>query len=384
MLRTRVWILVVMLLAGCAGRSGDPFAAVDARLAALKCDARSGTPPAERARLCAETPAAWPTFSKVGDSNGLLFASPAAKALGHPPMAEEDESFDSFCLASYPTMEDSSVLSPTPRSLAARPVPQNVTVEPEKGESGDETAGSEISRRRTPLPGFWDTVQRDLRSMPEDLWQDTKAVYGSAPNLLILGLTYGGALTVQETGPDDTVEDGFRDHTIFSKDTRDVFGALGNPGTHFALAGAWYLLGQQRQNEKTYEVGRTLFSALIINGLSTLAGQAANWDRAPNGEWGTFPSGHTSSTFAVASVMHDAYGPLVGVPLYGLGVLVAMERLEDNEHYLSDVLMGGVMGLVIGHTVAGEHEFEFFGGKFLPYADPETGSSGVAWVKQFE
>lgn len=234
------------------------------------------------------------------------------------------------------------------------------------------------------MPGFWDTVKRDVTRMPADLWTDTKAVYGSAPNLLILGLSYGGALAVQETGPDDTVEDSYRRHTTFSKDARDAFAAAGNPGTHFALAGLWYLLGQQTQDEKTYEVGRTLFSALIINGLSTLTGQAATWDDSPNGEWGTFPSGHTSSTFTFASVMHEAYGPLVGVPLYGLGVLVAMERLESGEHYLSDVLMGGVMGLVIGHSVAGEHEFKLFGGEILPYADPNTGSTGLAWVKHFK
>jgi len=63
---------------------------------------------------------------------------------------------------------------------------------------------------------------------------------------------------------------------------------------------------------------------------------------------------------------------------------VAIEWLEDDEHYLSDVIMGGVMGLVIGHTVAGEHEFKLFGGEIRPYADPNTGSSGIAWAKHFK
>ena len=55
-----------------------------------------------------------------------------------------------------------------------------------------------------------------------------------------------------------------------------------------------------------------------------MLGQAATSDRSPNGEWGTFPSGHTSSTFVVASVLHEAYGPVVGIPLYALGTLVAL------------------------------------------------------------
>lgn len=246
---------------------------------------------------------------------------------------------------------------------------------------GAENGGSE---GRGPLPDFSDTLARDVRAMPGDLWDDTKAVYGRAPNLLILGLTYGGSLALQETGPDDSIEDSYRHNQVLSGGSREAFNFLGHPGLHFALAGSWYLFGQTTQNDRTYEVAKTLFSALIINGLSTMTGQLASWDRAPNGEWGTFPSGHTSSTFTLASVMHDAYGPLVGVPLYGLGVLVAMSRLEDGEHYFSDVVMGGVMGLVIGHTVSGEHDLELFGGKILPFADPNTGSSGIAWVKELK
>jgi hypothetical protein len=251
-------------------------------------------------------------------------------------------------------------------------------------ESQETTRPAQGRTRPGPLPGLWDTIKRDVRSMPGDLWDDTKKVYTSAPNLLILGLAYGGNLAVQESGVDGTVEDHLHNHDIFSGGVNDTFGALGNPGTHFALAGAWYLIGQQTQNEKTYEVGKTLFSALIINGVSTMAGQVATWDDGPNGEWGSFPSGHTSSTFCFASVMHEAYGPLVGVPLYGLGALVAIERLDDDEHYLSDVLMGAVLGTVIGHTVAGEHELKLFGGEILPYADPNTGSTGVAWVRHFK
>ena len=168
-----------------------------------------------------------------------------------------------------------------------------------------------------------------------------------------------------------------------SNDWRDAFGAIGNPGTHFALAGVWYLLGQQTCNDKTYEVGKTLFSALTINGLTVMIGQTASWDKSPNGEWGTFPSGHTSSSFVVASVMHEAYGHLVGIPLYGLATLAGIERLDDREHYFSDVVMGAVLGTVVGHSVASGRDPEFFGWKLLPYASPE-GGAGVAFMKTLD
>lgn len=235
--------------------------------------------------------------------------------------------------------------------------------------------------RRPPLPSFWDTVRRDIEYLPSDLWRDTKRVYTNPVNLAILGVTYGGSLALQEAGPDDSVEDHFRGaHRHFNGGWRDAFGAAGNPGTHFGLAGLWYLVGQQTMDEKTYEVGKTLFSALAINGLTVLAGQAATFDRSPNGERGTFPSGHTSSSFVVASVLHEAYGHAVGIPLYGLAALVAHERLEDGEHYLSDVVMGAVLGTLVGHSVASGRDPEFFGWKILPYAGPD-GATGLAFMK---
>lgn len=263
-----------------------------------------------------------------------------------------------------------------------------VDMAPEGGgtASGSETAIDKeaVYARRPPLPGFGETVKRDAGHVGSDLWRDTKRVYANPVNLAILGVAYGGALAVQESGPDDTVEDHYNRHHTFNGDWPDTFGAMGNPGVHFALAGMMYLVGQQARNDKTYEVGKTLFSALIINDLSVMLGQAASWDRSPNGEWGTFPSGHTSSTFCVATVLNESYGPLVGVPMYGLGVLVGIERLDDREHYLSDVLFGAVMGTVIGHSVASGRDPEIFGWKVLPYADPAGGSSGVAFMKSFK
>ena len=237
---------------------------------------------------------------------------------------------------------------------------------------------------KQPLDSLWATIKRDVKDMPHDLWHDTQRVYGNPVNLVILGSAYGGSLALQETGPDDTVEDHYTPgHHTMSSGWRDAMDAYGNPGTHFAIAGAWYLLGEQLQDDKTYNVGKTLASALIINDLTTMAGQAASWDRVPNGQWGSFPSGHTSSSFCIASVMHEAYGHVVGIPLYGLATLVAIERVDDRNHYFSDVMMGAVLGTVIGHSVASGRDPELFGWKVLPWADP-AGGTGVAFMKTLD
>ncbi len=235
---------------------------------------------------------------------------------------------------------------------------------------------------RDPMPTIASTIIRDIKQMPGGLWQDTKRVYTNPVNLIVLAGAGGAALALRAE-VDDDIEDKYDRSHSFSQPWRDTFGALGNPGTHFAVAGAWYLIGAQQQQAKTYQVGRTLFNALIINDLSTMLLKVACNTESPNGENLAFPSGHVSSTACLAAVMHEAYGPWVGVPLYGLTGLVAVERMDDREHSFSDVVFGAALGWVVGHTVATGHRPEIFGGELVPYADPIGRTSGLAWVKSF-
>jgi membrane-associated phospholipid phosphatase len=243
----------------------------------------------------------------------------------------------------------------------------------------EQAAKAEVERG--PLPGFGETVRRDLEALPRVLWHDTKAAFGNPWNLVVLASAGGASIALRTTNADAHVDEYYRDRHTFDGDWPDTFGALGNPGLHFALAGVWYVAGQTLQDDKTYEVGRKLFNALTITGVSTMFLKVCAWDDAPNGEWGAWPSGHVSSTMAVATVLNGAYGPLVGVPMFGLTGLVAVERMDDREHWLSDVVFGAVLGWVVGETVFKEHRPEILGGEVVPYVDPERGGAGVAWVK---
>jgi membrane-associated phospholipid phosphatase len=248
------------------------------------------------------------------------------------------------------------------------------------GAGADEAAETEAEIVRGPLPGFRDTLNRDLKELPGLLWHDTKAVYGNPWNVLFL-VGAGGVSVALRPEVDDKIEDHYREHHTFSGDWPDAFGAMGNPATHFALAGAWYLIGQQAEDAKTYEVGKRMISALTITGVSTMLLKVAACTEAPNGEDFAWPSGHVSSTMALATVLNHAYGPLVGVPMYGLTALVGIERLDDEEHHFSDVVFGAALGWVVAETVMKEHHPEIFGGEVVPYVDPAGRNAGIAWVK---
>jgi membrane-associated phospholipid phosphatase len=233
---------------------------------------------------------------------------------------------------------------------------------------------------RGPLPSLGKTISRDLKEAPSVLWHDTKKTFGNPYNLVFL-LGAGGASLALRPEVDDDIEDYYDEHHTFKPDWRDAFGAMGNPATHFGFAAIWYLLGQTTQDAKTYEVGKRAISALGITGITTVMLKLAACTESPNGEDWAWPSGHVSSTMALATVLNNAYGPLVGVPMFGLTGLVAVERLDSGEHHFSDVVFGAALGWVVAETVMKEHRPEIFGGQVVPYLDPVSRNAGVAWVK---
>jgi membrane-associated phospholipid phosphatase len=60
----------------------------------------------------------------------------------------------------------------------------------------------------------------------------------------------------------------------------------------------------------------------------------------------SFPSGHATSVFAVATVFVSFYPRLAG-PLYGLAAAIALGRVYLERHYVSDVLAGAFIGIAV-------------------------------------
>ena len=60
----------------------------------------------------------------------------------------------------------------------------------------------------------------------------------------------------------------------------------------------------------------------------------------------SFPSGHTTASFAVALVMLRILPKKIGIPAVVLAALVAFSRLYLGVHYPTDVLVGFVVALV--------------------------------------
>ncbi len=97
-----------------------------------------------------------------------------------------------------------------------------------------------------------------------------------------------------------------------------------------------------RDTEGTVQFGESLGVAL---GTTYALKYSVN-ERRPNGGTQSFPSAHSSASFAAAEFMRKRYGWEYGIPAYGLASFVAYSRVEANEHYPHDVIAGAAIGII--------------------------------------
>jgi membrane-associated phospholipid phosphatase len=71
----------------------------------------------------------------------------------------------------------------------------------------------------------------------------------------------------------------------------------------------------------------------------------------------SFPSGHSAVAFAVATVFAAEYSEhrLVAPLAYGAATLCAFSRMNDNAHYLSDVVVGAAIGHFTARAILARH-----------------------------
>jgi undecaprenyl-diphosphatase len=80
---------------------------------------------------------------------------------------------------------------------------------------------------------------------------------------------------------------------------------------------------------------------------------SGDWSIAPSLTSGfdSFPSGHTTATFALATVLSRRF-PLLAAVFIGSAVFVALSRVLRGSHFPSDVFGGWVLGTVSGMVAA--------------------------------
>ena len=99
-------------------------------------------------------------------------------------------------------------------------------------------------------------------------------------------------------------------------------------------------------------MGMDLLRSLVIAEFVTQSLKYTVRRERPDGSGAnSFPSGHAADTMAFATALERHLGWRYAVPAYVLASYVAMSRLHDNVHFLSDVTAGAAVGIIAGRTV---------------------------------
>jgi membrane-associated phospholipid phosphatase len=125
---------------------------------------------------------------------------------------------------------------------------------------------------------------------------------------------------------------------------------MGDGAIQVGAAIGVYALGRGMRSGRVSLLGADLIRSQVMNTALTQGIKLAVGRRRPDGSRFSFPSGHTSLSVATATVLQRHLGWRVGVPAYGLAAFVGGSRLQENKHYLSDVIFGAAIGLVSGRT----------------------------------
>ncbi len=207
--------------------------------------------------------------------------------------------------------------------------------------------------RRAPTPAELARAWPDdkpISRLPQNLVSDLAAM----PTVRSLEITAAGtaaSLLLHQ------VDDEAADRALDAKPTSyAVIGdVLGDGWVQGGAAVGAYILGRSIHHAELTHIGSDLTRAQILNGVLTgVIKIAVDRDR-PNGGSHSFPSGHTSATFATAAVMQAHYGWKVGLPSYAFGGFVAWCRVRSRAHWVSDTAAGATIGIVVGQTIAAGH-----------------------------
>jgi membrane-associated phospholipid phosphatase len=142
---------------------------------------------------------------------------------------------------------------------------------------------------------------------------------------------------------------------------------------------ATYAIGRMIHKPIVATVGADMFRAQIITQATTqMIKFSANRTR-PDGTTLSFPSGHSSASFATATVLQSHFGWKAGVPAYAMATWVAASRVQKDRHYVSDVIAGATIGILAGKAVTvGRGRAKF---AMSPMPAPSGGGVGVSFTR---
>jgi membrane-associated phospholipid phosphatase len=254
------------------------------------------------------------------------------------------------------------------------------------------------------LPG---SREFSLRSISRDFLKDAGQLWSYPVHIRtrdILPITGLAALTGFLIGNDEAIHRevmNYRDAHAWVRGVSPVItqmGSYGAWGTVAVFLGAGLISGDKKSTETAVLASSAMLQSGILvtflkgifgrqrpfwaDGVDHWSGPVGFFKRFESGQAGrydSFPGGHSITAFSLATVVAMQYQKTVWVPIlaYATATGVALSRVTENRHWLSDSLVGSVLGYVIGRLVVLNHRSRYH---MTPTAGVAQGSLSLAFT----
>ena len=235
----------------------------------------------------------------------------------------------------------------------------------------------------------------------KDIFSDTHSVMTSpsrwddsdwATASIVLGVT-GGLFLL-----DDKIQNEVADNRNSTKDNlADFFEPFGNAVYSLPALAGFYLYGRLGGNSKIQRTALLATESFLVTSLFTtvlkigigrprpdkLNASSSSFE-GPFSSNVSFPSGHTSTVFAIATVVANEYEEVpLAVPLsYGIATMTGLSRMNENQHWASDVFFGAALGYFTSKAILRLHSNKE-GQHFTIYPQADNKGGGFVLSSRF-
>lgn len=187
-----------------------------------------------------------------------------------------------------------------------------------------------------------------LKEFPKDLWGNLLAVF-STRNVkpLLIGSSVTGGIALLDDEIHGHFENG-NHSTAFA----EIGEFMGKAYVLTPAIGALFVAGQYSQPGRFRSFSYQLTQGFVLNNALTGAVKVVVGRERPDAENSrSFPSGHASNYFMIATVVQRHYGLKAGIAGYAVATGIAISRVAKDTHWASDVAAGATLGWIVGRTV---------------------------------
>jgi len=239
-------------------------------------------------------------------------------------------------------MDDHAIRRRIPKCIAALTLAASVALG--GGVSAAEQTATEPEKPKTAAT---EDGRRTVHRLPANLGRGIVGVFhrDTLVPLVIGGVATGGAWVLDEEMRD-----------WINPDPGEGWGqtleTAGGAVWSGVFVGSLFTAGRISKNARFRAASYDMLDAAVMNAVYFQSIKLVAQRTRPNGENNqSFPSGHTSNAFALATVAERHYGWKIGVPAYLLAGAVGASRMKQDMHYFSDVVAGATLGYIVGRTV---------------------------------